>query len=180
MHILTNALKLLLFSMILLYIMFPGMKYNGKQFGFLEKPDVSVCQIRQSGFHPMYSVTICSAKPSSAKSDSPVSETRGSRIFRTSDKSSETTTADPDDWRAPLVRYLENTSHIADRKVWQQALKYVMLDNTLYRRTIDSLLVKCLGSDQSRIAMGDIHEGICGTHQSAHKMKLLLRCVGFY
>jgi hypothetical protein len=47
-----------------------------------------------------------------------------------------------------------------------------MLDNTLYRRTIDGVLLKCLGLDQSKIAMGEVHEGICGgTHQSAHKMK---------
>jgi hypothetical protein len=77
----------------------------------------------------------------------------------------------PDDWRTPLVRYLDNPGHIADRKVRWKALKYVMLDNTLYRRTIDGLLLKCLGSDQSNIAMGEVHEGICGTHQSAHKMK---------
>jgi hypothetical protein len=55
-----------------------------------------------------------------------------------------------------------------------------MLDNTLYRRTIDDLLLKCLGSDQSKIAMGEIHEGIYGTHQSAHKMKWLLHRAGFY
>jgi hypothetical protein len=55
-----------------------------------------------------------------------------------------------------------------------------MLDKTLYRRTIDGLLLKCLGSDQSRIAMGEVHEAIYGTHQSAHKMKWLLRRVGFY
>jgi hypothetical protein len=59
-------------------------------------------------------------------------------------------------------------------------LKYVILDNTLYRRTIDGLLLKCLGLDQSKIAMGVVHEGICGTDQSAHKMNWLLRCVGFY
>jgi hypothetical protein len=52
-----------------------------------------------------------------------------------------------------------------------QALKYVLLDNALYRRTIDGLLLKCLGLDQSRIAMEEVHEGICGTHQLAHKMK---------
>jgi hypothetical protein len=28
--------------------------------------------------------------------------------------------------------------------------------------------------------MGEVHEGICGIHQLAHKMKLLLRCAGFY
>jgi hypothetical protein len=55
-----------------------------------------------------------------------------------------------------------------------------MLDNTLHRRTIDSLLLKCLGLDQSKLAMGEVHEGICATHQSAHKIKWLLHRVGFY
>jgi hypothetical protein len=94
--------------------------------------DVLVCQIGCSGFRPMCSATICSTEPSSAKPDGPVSETGGSRISKILDETSETTTTDPDDWRTPLVRYLENHSHIADRKVHRQALKYVMLDNTLY------------------------------------------------
>jgi hypothetical protein len=55
-----------------------------------------------------------------------------------------------------------------------------MLDNTLYRRTIDGLLLKCLGSNQSKIAMGEVHEGIYGTHQSAHMMKWLLYLARFY
>jgi hypothetical protein len=55
-----------------------------------------------------------------------------------------------------------------------------MLDNTLYRRTIDVLLLKCLGLDQSKIAMGEVHECIHDTHRSAHKMKWLLYHVGFY
>jgi hypothetical protein len=87
--------------------------------------------------------------------------------------------ANPDDWRT-LVRYLENPGHIADRKVQGQSLKYVMLDNTLYRQTIFGLLLKCLDSDQSKIAMGKVHEGIFGTHQSAYKMKWLFRRTGFY
>jgi hypothetical protein len=119
----------------------------------------------------MHSKIICYAKPNSAKPDGPVSETGGPRISRNSNNSSKITTTDPDDWRTPLVHYLENSCHIVNRKIRQQALKYGVLDNTLYRQTIDDLLLKCLGSDQSRIAMGEIHEGICGTHQSTHKMK---------
>jgi hypothetical protein len=49
-------------------------------------------------------------------------------------------------------------------------LKYAVLDNTLYRRTIDDLLLKWLGSEQSKIVMGEVYEGICGIHQSTHKM----------
>jgi hypothetical protein len=54
-----------------------------------------------------------------------------------------------------------------------------MLDNTLYHQTIGDLLLKCLDSDQSKITMGEVHEGICGTHQSAHKMKWWFRYTGF-
>jgi hypothetical protein len=88
--------------------------------------------------------------------------------------------ADPDDWRTPLVHYLENVVYIADRNVRCQSLKYVMRHNTLYRRTIDGVLLKCLGLDQSNIAMGEVHEGISCTHQSTHKMKWLLHRDGFY
>jgi hypothetical protein len=128
----------------------------------------------------MHSATVCSAKPSSTKPNVPISEIEGSEIPRISDEASKMMMIDPDDWRRALVRYLENSGHIADRKVQRQTLKYVVLDNTLYRRTIDGLLVKYLGSDQSKIAMGEVHERIYGTHQSAHKMKWLLHRAGFY
>jgi hypothetical protein len=85
----------------------------------------------------MHRTTICSDKPSSAKSDGPVSEIGWSNISKIADESSKTMKGDPDDWRTHLVRYLENTDHINDRKVQRQAMKYVMLDNTLYCQIID-------------------------------------------
>jgi hypothetical protein len=144
---------------------------NRGKFGFLEKTYILVYQTGQSNFCLMHSVIVCSAEPCSVKHDVPISETRGSRISRISDEATKRITTNPDDWRTPLVRYLENLGHIAYTKVRWQALKYVVLDNTLYCRTIDGLLLKCLGSDQSKIAMGEVHEGICGTHQSTHRMK---------
>jgi hypothetical protein len=65
----------------------------------------------------MHNSTGCSAEPSSVKSDIPVSKTGGSKIFRILDDAIKMMTVDPDDWRTPLVRYLENPSHITDRKV---------------------------------------------------------------
>ena len=84
------------------------------------------------------------------------------------------------DWRIPLASYLKDPSQTRDRKIRRQAIKYTPLNNELYRRTIDGLLLKCLGPDQSKVAMGEVHEGICGTHQSAHKMQWLLKRAGFY
>jgi hypothetical protein len=39
---------------------------------------------------------------------------------------------------------------------------------------VDDLLLKYLDLDQAKVAMGEVHEEICCTHQSAPKMKLLL------
>jgi hypothetical protein len=89
----------------------------------------------------MHSAKICSAGPSLAKPDVPKLETGGSGISKGLNDLSEAMMAHPDDWRTHLVHYLVNPDHIADRKVWRQALKYVMLDNILYRRTIDGLLL---------------------------------------
>jgi hypothetical protein len=80
----------------------------------------------------MHSATICSVELDPKEPDSPISKTEGSKIFRTSDEMSEMMTVDPDDWRTPLVYYLENPEHIVDKRIRCQALKYVMIDNTLY------------------------------------------------
>jgi hypothetical protein len=83
--------------------------------------------------------------------------------------------ADLDDWRTPLLRYLHDPSAKVDKSIRRSAFKYMLHNDELYRRTIEDLLLKCLGPDQASVAMGEVHEGICGIHQSALKMKWLLR-----
>ena len=78
-------------------------------------------------------------------------------------------------WRIPLITYLKDPTLKVDRKIRWQAFKYTLVDEDLYRRNIDGVLLKCLDDDQSKVAMGEVHEGICGTHQSAHKMNWFLR-----
>nr|AAM01153.2 Putative retroelement [Oryza sativa Japonica Group] len=85
-----------------------------------------------------------------------------------------------DDWRYGVYRYLQDPSQSASRKLRYKALKYTLLDDDLYYRTIDGVLVKCLSADQAKVAIGEVHEGICGTHQSAHKVKWLLRRAGYF
>ncbi|WVZ58281.1 hypothetical protein U9M48_008564 [Paspalum notatum var. saurae] len=47
-------------------------------------------------------------------------------------------------------------------------------------RTLEGLLLKCLGPSEALKVMHDVHEGVCGTHQSAHKMKWLIRRSRYY
>ena len=84
------------------------------------------------------------------------------------------------DWRVPLISYLRDPSHGAETNIQRLVFKFVLIDDELYRRTAEDLLLKCLDLNQAKVAMGDVHEGICGTHQSAPKMKWLLRRADFY
>jgi hypothetical protein len=59
-------------------------------------------------------------------------------------------------------------------------LKYTPLDGDLYRRTIDGILLKCLGEEHAKVAVQEVHDGICGAHQSAYTMNWLLRRARFY
>jgi hypothetical protein len=75
------------------------------------------------------------------------------------------------DWRKLIIDYLEDPSQRVDRKVQRLAFKFTLVDGDLYRWTANDLLLKCLDLEQVKVAMGELHEGIYGTHQSTPKMK---------
>jgi hypothetical protein len=84
------------------------------------------------------------------------------------------------DWRLPLLECIKDPEKIMDKKVKRKVLKYTSLDDNLYRRTIDGVLLKCLGEEKAKVAVLEVHDGICGAHQSAYKMNLLLWRLGLY
>jgi hypothetical protein len=59
-------------------------------------------------------------------------------------------------------------------------VKYTVVDSELYRRTMEDVLLKRLSNEESKIAMGEVQEGMCGAHQSAHKMRWTLWRVYVY
>jgi hypothetical protein len=46
--------------------------------------------------------------------------------------------------------------------------------------TIDGIFLKCLGEEEAKILLGEIHAGVCGAHQSAFKMKWMIRNNSYY
>jgi hypothetical protein len=83
------------------------------------------------------------------------------------------------DWRLPLLKCIRDPRNTTDKKVKRQVLKYTSIDDELHRRTIDSVLLKCLREEQGKVAVREVHDRICGAHQSAYKMNWLLWRVGF-
>jgi ribonuclease HI len=66
------------------------------------------------------------------------------------------------DWRKAIIEYLQDPSHNVDSKIWSLDFKFTLVEGELYRCTMDDLLLKCLDSDPAMVAMGEVHEGICG------------------
>ena len=88
--------------------------------------------------------------------------------------------ASNDDWRVKITNYLRNLSQKVARKLRYKSTKYVLLDDQLYYKTVDGVLSKCLNQEEAKVLMGKVHEGICGAHQSAYKMKWIIRGIGYF
>jgi hypothetical protein len=66
------------------------------------------------------------------------------------------------DWRLPLLECIRDPIKITDKKVKRQVLKYTLLDDDVYWRTINGVLLKCLGEEQAKVAVQEVHDGIYG------------------
>jgi hypothetical protein len=64
------------------------------------------------------------------------------------------------DWRLPLLKCIRYPGKTIDKKVKRQVLKYTSIDDELYRRTIDDVLLKCLGEVQAMVSVWEVHDGI--------------------
>ncbi|XP_072088034.1 uncharacterized protein [Arachis hypogaea] len=76
---------------------------------------------------------------------------------------------DPEDWRVPIMEYLENPSLSVDRKFKYRAQSYVLINNVLFKKSVDGNLLTCLGEKEAYLALAEVHEGICDAHQSGKK-----------
>ena len=52
---------------------------------------------------------------------------------------------EPGDWRADIFKYLKDPARGAHRKIRLKAMKYVLIGYDMFYRTLEGLLLKCLG-----------------------------------
>jgi hypothetical protein len=83
-------------------------------------------------------------------------------------------------WRRELIEYISHPEDGQGRKVWRQVLSYTVINGEIYRRTVGGLLLRCLNEDEAKIAMGEVHEVMCGMHQSITKMRWALKRADMY
>ncbi|KAM1206144.1 hypothetical protein FF1_006824 [Malus domestica] len=73
-----------------------------------------------------------------------------------------------EEWRQPLINYLEHRMLLDDPKrrseVRRRAHRFLYYKGTLYRRSFEGVLLRCLGEEEANQAMEEAHSGICGAH----------------
>jgi hypothetical protein len=87
---------------------------------------------------------------------------------------------DQGDWRTDILNYLKDSAWGAPKRIRYKAMRYVLIGDDMFYRTLEGLLLKCLGPVKSNRLLHEVHKGTCGTHQLAHKMKWLIRRSRYY
>ena len=78
--------------------------------------------------------------------------------------------------RSTIISYLRSPSGCTNNALKLKTRRYVLIeeDECLFKRGADGILLKCLSTKETIQVMVEVHEGICGAHQSGIKMKWLI------
>ena len=90
------------------------------------------------------------------------------------------------DWRFPLIDYAlhgmlpDDPKEAASIKRRSLRFYYDPTLKTLYRRSNDGILLRCLSNSEAHEVLKEAHDGICGAHQPGPKLKDRLHRLGYY
>jgi len=88
------------------------------------------------------------------------------------------------DWRHALIDYLCYNILPEDPKrkteIRRRAPRFLYYKDTLYRRSFEGVLLRCLGEEEAIQAMQEAHSGVCGSHQSGPRLHFHIKRMGYY
>ena len=66
--------------------------------------------------------------------------------------------------------YPENASRKDQKTLRRLASKFILSGNTLYNRSFDSTLMRCVDEKEAELLMKEVHEGVCGPHMNGYML----------
>ena len=93
---------------------------------------------------------------------------------------------EPRDWRFSLINYTLHDILPDNPKepdfIRRRSLRfyYDPIVKTLFRRSYDNILVRCLSNSEAQEVLKEAHNGICGAHQPDLKLKDRLHRLSYY
>ena len=71
-------------------------------------------------------------------------------------------------WMTPILSFLQDGHLPQDideaRKVRKRAVRFTIVNNTLYKRGFSMPYLKCVDEEEVKYILEEIHEGVCGDH----------------
>ncbi|KAG9453938.1 hypothetical protein H6P81_006842 [Aristolochia fimbriata] len=89
-----------------------------------------------------------------------------------------------EDWREAIINFLRHGTLPVDLReqvqIRRAAPKYVFINDVLYRRSYEGLLLRCLSKEEGSQVLKETHSGICGAHQAGPKLHLQVKRLSYY
>lgn len=92
-------------------------------------------------------------------------------------------TDDPNDWRAPLVRYLQGERMGSLKELTKMEWKarfYYLIGHVLYRKTFLPIDARYLSKEEGMMVLREAHGGGCSEHAEARSLARKVVRSGFY
>ncbi|KAF3632140.1 IAA-amino acid hydrolase ILR1-like 3 [Capsicum annuum] len=89
-----------------------------------------------------------------------------------------------EDWRQPIIDYLcygilpEDPKRKTDIRC--RAPFFLYYKDTLYIRSFEGVILRCLGEEEAIQALQEAHSKVCGSHQSGPKLHFQIKRMGYY
>ena len=89
-----------------------------------------------------------------------------------------------EDWRSPFMQYLAEgvlpQRHSERYKLKRLATRYFLHNTVLFKRGYDGDPLRCLGPEEAKEMIKEVHFGECGEHQGKKKLYRCLLQIGYY
>ena len=73
-----------------------------------------------------------------------------------------------------IIKYINEgklpTEKREARKIRQKAAHYYMIEEKLYKRSIDGPYLKCLDPEGAKYVLAEVHEGQCSNHAAGRSL----------
>ena len=66
------------------------------------------------------------------------------------------------------------------RKVRKRAARFMILNDTLYKRGFSMPFLKCVDEEEVKYVLEEIHEGVCGDHASPRSLVSKVIKIGYF
>ncbi|KMT17273.1 hypothetical protein BVRB_2g039730 [Beta vulgaris subsp. vulgaris] len=90
----------------------------------------------------------------------------------------------PNDWRQPLIDYLEHRKLPSDpkhkMKIRRRAPRFIYYKGTLYRRSFLGTWLRCVGDEEAVKTLEEAHSGVCSAHQAGPKLHDRIKRLGYF